>query len=363
MTYRRILISLPVLVFLARATPPAYAQDIDLTQQVVITTSEGSFVLSLYADKAPRHVRLFLSRVAAGAYDGTSFGYVVRWGVIQGGRIPKGGAQAGEAGNSPADIRAEVPEAKHVRGTLSLVLGTNEADTGQFFICVTPQPGLDGRYVPCGFVAEGIDVIDRISEAPADARGAPIQPPQILKAVLRPARPIPQLPFADAPPGDLARYRAVLETTLGNMTIEFLPDLAPNHIRNFLRLAQAGFYDGTAFHRIVRDFVLQGGLLSTRQPPLPDFRAADLVRKLKPEFSAARHIKGIVSMARYDDPDSAETSFFICLGDAANLDSQYTIFGKVTEGADVLERFQNVAVEGEAPKERIELKKVTITRK
>jgi cyclophilin family peptidyl-prolyl cis-trans isomerase len=108
---------------------------------------------------------------------------------------------------------------------------------------------------------------------------------------------------------------------------------------------------------------MQGGLLSTRQPPLPEFRAADLVRKLKSEFNATHHGKGIVSMARYDNPDSAETSFFICLGDAGSLDGQYTVFGRVVEGIAVLDKFQEVPVEGETPKERIEVKKVTIAHK
>jgi peptidyl-prolyl cis-trans isomerase B (cyclophilin B) len=161
----------------------------------------------------------------------------------------------------------------------------------------------------------------------------------------------------------LAKYRARLETSLGDITLEFFPDLAPEHVRNFLRLAQAGFYDGTAFHRVAQGFVAQGGLLSTREPPLPEFRVKDLVRRLKPEFNKTHHAKGIVSMARYDEPDSAETSFFICLADASSLDNEYTVFGKVVEGFDVLEKFENVEVDEETPKERIELKKVTLTQR
>lgn len=342
----------------------AGAQEMDLSQQVVVTTTEGSFVLSFYPEKAPLHVRLFLSRVAAGAYDGTSFGYVVKWGVIQGGaRLSKGDGQAPAPDPvALSDARAEMNAQKHGRGTISLVLESTDSYSGQFFICVTPQPALDGKYAPIGFVAEGIEIVDKISESPADERGIPLQRPRIEKGFLRAGRPISPPAFADTPPAELARYRASLETSLGNIVIEFFPILAPEHVRNFLRLAQAGFYNGTAIHRIVRNFVIQGGLLSTRQPPLPDFRSADLVRKLKPEFNSTPHVKGIVSMARYDEPDSAETSFFICLGDASNLDGKYTVFGKVVEGMDVLDRYQDVAVDGEAPKERLELKNVRIAR-
>jgi peptidyl-prolyl cis-trans isomerase B (cyclophilin B) len=258
-----------------------------------------------------------------------------------------------------------VSDVKHVRGTLSSVMLPGKLDSGgnQFFICIVPQPALDGQYSAFGFVAEGIEVVDKISDTPTDANGIAINPPIIKKVTLRPAQPVPPPAFSQTPPEELAKYRAVLETSLGNITLEFFPDLAPGHVRNFLRLAQAGFYDGTAFHRIVPDFVMQGGLLSERQPLLPDFRLNDLVRKLKAEFNNTKHVKGILSMARTDDPDSAETSFFICLGDATSLDHEYTAFGKVVEGMDVVEKFQKVQVDGETPKERIELKKVTIAQK
>jgi peptidyl-prolyl cis-trans isomerase B (cyclophilin B) len=350
---------LPLLMLLPVWLAPA--QELDLSQQIVFRTTEGTFVVSLNGDKVPLHAKLLLARVASGAYDGTSFGFVVKWGLIQGGARPP----AADA-KDPVDlaaVRSESSERKHGRGTLSLVLEQAGNYDGQFFVCITPQPALDGRYIPVGSVIEGIEVIDRISESASDARGAPAQPPRIEKAELRPFQAIPELPFADTPPAELKQFRAALETSLGTIAIEFLPDLAPNHVRNFLRLAQAGFYDGTAIHRVVRDFVMQGGLLSTRQPALPEFRMADLVRKLKPEFNSTHHGKGIVSMARYDEPDSAETSFFICLGDAGALDNQYTVFGRVIEGMDILDKFQNVPVEDEAPKERLELKKVTLSKK
>ena len=349
--------------------PSAFArapwQQTNLDQQAVVTTSEGTFVLSFYPDKAPKHVELFLKQAAEGAYDGTLFHRVIKWGIIQGGdplsRDPAKKAVWGTGGLNK--LPSELSDMKHVRGTLSSVLLPGKPDSGgsQFFICNVPLPQLDGQYSVFGFVAEGIEVVDRISETPLDANGVPVNPPVVRKVTLRPAQPVPPPAFSQTPPEELKKYRATLETSLGNITLEFFPDLAPNHVRNFLRLAQAGFYDGTAFHRVVPDFVMQGGILSTRLPPLPEFRYRDLVRRLKPEFNATRHVKGILSMARAEEPDSAETSFFICLGDATSLDNQYTAFGKVVDGMEVVDRFQKVEVDGETPKQRIELKKVVLS--
>ncbi len=339
----------------------------DANQQAVIETSDGTFVVSFYPDKAPLHVRLFLKLAAEGAYDGTLFHRVIKWGIIQGGdplsRDPAKRSLWGTGGMNK--VASETNDVRHVRGTVSSVLLPGKPDSGgnQFFVCVTPQPQLDGQFTAFGFVAEGIEVVDRISEAPADANNIASNPSVIKKVTLRPSRPVPARAFSETPPEELARYRARLETSLGDITVEFFPHLAPNHVRNFLRLAQAGFYDGTSIHRVVADFVMQGGLLSTRQPPLPDFRQRDLVRRIKPEFNDTRHVKGILSMARADEPDSAETSFFICLGDASNLDHEYTAFGKVIDGMDVLDRYQKVEVDGETPKVRIDLKRVVLSAK
>ncbi len=342
------------------------AADVDLSQQAVVETSEGTFVLSFYPDKAPQHVKLFLTLAAEGAYNGTLFHRVIKWGIIQGGdplsRDPSKRGLWSTGGMNK--VPAEISDVKHLRGTLSSVIAPGKPDSGgnQFFVCVVPLPMLDGQYSAFGYVSEGIEVIDRISETPAEKELA-VNPPVIRKVMLRPAKPAPPPAFSQTSPEDLGKYRAMLETSLGNIALEFLPDRAPNHVRNFLRLAQAGFYDGTSFHRVIPDFVAQGGLLSTRQPPLPAFRIADLVRRLKPEFNPTPHERGTLSMARADEPDSAETSFFICLGPAPSLDNEYTVFGKVVEGLDVLERFQTLPLDGESPKERVELKKVTISTK
>jgi peptidyl-prolyl cis-trans isomerase B (cyclophilin B) len=361
----RIVIALLAWIYLI---PCCFAQEQgqkpDLNQQAVVETSDGTFVLSFHPDKASRHVELFLRLAREGVYDGTLFHRVIKWGLAQGGDpLSKDAAQKAlwGAGGMNKTVQ-EISDLKHIRGTLSAVLmpGKPDSSGNQFFVCVTPQPQLDGQFSAFGFVAEGIEVVDKISETPIDEKGAPLKPPVIRKITLRPAQPVPPMAFSDVPLDVLARYRVRLETSLGDIIVGFFPELAPEHVRNFLRLAQAGFYDGTAFHRVVPDFVAQGGLLWTRQPPLPEFRAQDLVRRLKAEFNSTRHIKGILSMARYGAPDSADTSFFICLGEATSLDGEYTVFGKVIEGMDVLDKIQKVELDGETPKQRLELKKAVV---
>jgi peptidyl-prolyl cis-trans isomerase B (cyclophilin B) len=168
-------------------------------------------------------------------------------------------------------------------------------------------------------------------------------------------------PFSTESAAELGSYRAVVETSLGNLTLEFLPDKAPNHVRNFLRLAQAGVYDGMAFHRVVKGFVAQTGYLPSRAEPLSESQQR-LVHNLRPEFNDTTHVKGTVSMARGDDPASADTSFFISLGPNAVLDGKYTAFARVVDGLPVLEALENVPVNGEAPRDRVEVRHVHIDR-
>jgi peptidyl-prolyl cis-trans isomerase B (cyclophilin B) len=145
---------------------------------------------------------------------------------------------------------------------------------------------------------------------------------------------------------------------MGEITLSFAPDKAPNHVRNFLRLAQAGLYDGMSFHRVVKGFVIQSGHLPTRGP-LGETQQK-YVRQMKAEFNDIPHEKGTLSMARLSDPDSASTSFFIVTARAQALDNQYTAFGKVESGLDVVEKIEAVAVNGEEPAQRVELRRVTV---
>jgi peptidyl-prolyl cis-trans isomerase B (cyclophilin B) len=146
------------------------------------------------------------------------------------------------------------------------------------------------------------------------------------------------------------------------MKIKTEPDWAPNHVRNFLKLTATGWYNGTAFHRMVKDFVVQGGIGNTR-PGGAAHPADRWVRTLKGEFSGdVKHERGIVSMARGDDPDSASTSFFLMLGPAPHLDGKYSAFGRIVEGMEVLAAFEKEDVDGESPRRRLEIVEAAIDR-
>ena len=149
---------------------------------------------------------------------------------------------------------------------------------------------------------------------------------------------------------------------MGNITVEFAPDKAPEHVRNFLRLAQAGVYNGMGFHRVAKGFVIQTGYLPSRSEPLSESQQR-LVRNLKPEFNDTPHLKGTVSMARGDDPASADMSFFIVLGPSPVLDGKYTAFGRVVEGLPVVDAIGQVPVNGEAPVARIDVRRILVEKK
>ena len=164
---------------------------------------------------------------------------------------------------------------------------------------------------------------------------------------------------------DLNTLEAVLHTSKGDLVVTFFPDKAPLHVKNFLGLAQKGFYDGTAFHRIIRNFMIQGGCPNTKAGArgLPGTGGPGYT--IKAEFNAKPHVRGVISMARSANPDSAGCQFFICHGDARFLDRQYTAFGEVVKGDDVLEKLANVPTkasggEKSTPIERVAIESVAI---
>jgi peptidyl-prolyl cis-trans isomerase B (cyclophilin B) len=132
---------------------------------------------------------------------------------------------------------------------------------------------------------------------------------------------------------------AILNTSAGEMVVEFWPDVAPGHVENFKKLARQGFYDGTCFHRVIKDFMIQGGDPLTKDPGKEAmWGTGDPGYKIKAEFNDRSHTRGVLSMARSQDPDSAGSQFFICHGNPTFLDHQYTAFGKLIKGDDVLEK-------------------------
>jgi peptidyl-prolyl cis-trans isomerase B (cyclophilin B) len=138
---------------------------------------------------------------------------------------------------------------------------------------------------------------------------------------------------------------AVIKTNVGEMVVGFWPDVAPKTVENFKTLAKKGFYDGTCFHRIVKGFMIQGGDPLTKDPSMEDrWGTGDPGYKVKAEFNEKAHVRGVLSMARSQNPDSAGSQFFICLGDARFLDRQYTAFGQLIKGDDVLGKIGETAV-------------------
>ena len=161
---------------------------------------------------------------------------------------------------------------------------------------------------------------------------------------------------------------AVIRTSAGDMVIQFWPDVAPKTVENFKTLAKKGFYDGTAFHRIVKGFMIQGGDPLTKDASREgDWGTGDPGYKIKAEFNDRSHQRGVISMARSNNPDSAGSQFFICLGDAKFLDRNYTAFGKLIKGDDVLGKLGDTPVamsnggEKSKPTTRVSVNKVEIT--
>ncbi len=151
-----------------------------------------------------------------------------------------------------------------------------------------------------------------------------------------------------------AKEVAVIKTTAGDMVIEFWTDAAPKTIENFKKLAKSGFYDGTCFHRVIPGFMIQGGDPKTKDAALePEWGTGDPGYKIKAEFNDHSHVRGVISMARSNDPDSAGSQFFICHGNPTQLDHQYTAFGKLIKGDDVLEKIATTPTHGpNRPNER-----------
>jgi peptidyl-prolyl cis-trans isomerase B (cyclophilin B) len=332
-------------------------------KQAVVTTTAGVFVIDLKPEGAPNHVGYFIKLAREGAYDHTVFHRVIRLGIIQGGDpLSKNPAQAAQYGTGGLGVlKAEIGGERATRGAVAAVIQPGRPDSAgaQFFICVTDQAALDGKYTIFGRVSEGLDVVQKISEAPADG-DRPRDRLEITSVVIRDTPPPEPVPFAADTPAALAQYRAVLDTSAGPITVEFFPDRAPEHVRNFLRLAAGGVFDGTAFHRVVRGFVIQTGSLTTRGPLTE--KQQKLVHALKAEFNDTKHVKGILSMARGDDPASATTSFFIVTADVPTLDGKYTAFGRVTDGLSVVEAIEQSPLSGEAPITRVELKSVKVVK-
>jgi peptidyl-prolyl cis-trans isomerase B (cyclophilin B) len=155
---------------------------------------------------------------------------------------------------------------------------------------------------------------------------------------------------------------AVIKTSEGEMVLEFWPDVAPGHVENFKKLAKQGFYDGTCFHRVIKGFMIQGGdPLTKDEANKGRWGTGGPGYQIKAEFNAKPHVRGVLSMARSNDPNSAGSQFFICHGDPRFLDRQYTAFGKLIKGDDILEKIATTPTEpGDRPLKRMNIESIKI---
>jgi len=154
----------------------------------------------------------------------------------------------------------------------------------------------------------------------------------------------------------MSEQRAIIHTNLGDITIRFFPEVAPNHVNNFIELAKKGFYNGTTFHRVIPGFVIQGGDPNSKDPDRSKHGMGGPGYQLKAEFNKKPHRRGTLSMARSGHPDSAGSQFFICVADVPSLDGQYTVFGEVTKGIEVADKIVSLPRDrNDNPKDRIEM--------
>ncbi|MFA5073666.1 MAG: peptidylprolyl isomerase [Nitrospirota bacterium] len=155
----------------------------------------------------------------------------------------------------------------------------------------------------------------------------------------------------------MSTTRAIIETKFGKITLKFFPDVAPGHVKNFIDLAKKGFYDGTTFHRVIPGFMIQGGDPNTKKTDKNTHGLGGPGYNIKAEFNKLPHKRGTLSMARANHPDSAGSQFFICVKDSSFLNNQYTVFGEVVSGIEVVDEIVSQPRDPrDNPEDRIEMK-------
>ena len=166
-------------------------------------------------------------------------------------------------------------------------------------------------------------------------------------------------PFDRATVEQMSKQCVTLDTEAGQIVVEMLAEAAPETVRNFLNLSATGAYDTTTFSRVVRGFVVQGGSLSTREKLTPEL-ARRAARTVPDEPNAVKHVRGVVSMARSEQPNSATTHFFILVGDGPHLDGTFAAFGRVARGMEVADAMNNAEADGEKPRHPVRLNRATV---
>lgn len=196
----------------------------------------------------------------------------------------------------------------------------------------------------------------------ADSQTPAPQPKQEASPAKKNARPeavSAAEPFDKATVEQMSKQCVTLDTEAGTIVVEMLAEAAPETVRNFLNLAATGAYDTTTFSRVVKGFVIQGGDLATRQKLTPEL-ARRAARTIPDEPNAVKHVRGVVSMARTSEPNSATTHFFILVGDGPHLDGTFAAFGRVTRGMEVADSINNAEADGEKPKHPVRINRAAV---
>ncbi len=323
-------------------TPPAFDLRADHEYAAEIVLADGETIsIDLFETHAPQHVNNFVFLARQGFYDGLTFHEV--WPGL---RVRAGDPAADGSGGAgyilPDEPLTEENEAVLQRagvGVVSVWRDEAGASSSQFVISLSEDAVQADGSTAFGQVTDGIEHLHALESRdpgaiPAPVSGARIQSIRITQV----SSLVPDLSLSWSEPPEMVLedgidYRATIEMVGGEtIEIDLYEDLSPRHVNNFVFLARQGFYDAVTFHRIIPGFVAQAG-----DPSGDGFGGPGYT--IEAEFNDTRHVRGIASMARTDDPDSAGSQFFIVYDDAPNLDGQYTVFGEVIAGMDVVDRF------------------------
>ena len=299
-----------------------------------VSTSLGEFVIEVYPEKAPLTVANFAQYVADDFYDGTVFHRVIAGSLVQGGGYAPTGLSAKQT--RPPIANEAANGLSNARGTVAMAR-TNEPDsaTSQFYVNLADNTSLDASdgnpgYAVFGRVAEGMDVVDQIAAVATTERDGLTDVPVENIVITGVERSEITVDSATVP-------AARVTTSLGTFVVQLYPEQAPVSVENFLQYVDDGFYNGTVFHRVIPDFVVQGGgmvpALTEKATRAPIANESD---------NGRTNVRGAVALAYAEDPASATSQFIINVADNADLDATadspgYTVFGRVVEGMDVVD--------------------------
>ena len=342
---------------------PSSAGEYDRLEAVLETTM-GQMVIEFFPKDAPRHVEYFVKQARAGIYDETAFHLVVQNGLIQGGdpttKNPRVRTRYG-SGGLKAGLPDEINRNKHIAGAVSAALSLNPSNPNevipgssgsQFFIIIGPQPKLDSKYTVFGRVVEGMEVAARISNIPAaKPSGLATQRVEITKMTIRERTPTVE---------QMKARQVIIETSLGNIKLQLMPEVAPDTTRAFVRYARSGLYDGTSFFRVSGGYFLEGGNLADWAPESPNRKRFFSLWPIPVEKNDVKQVRGTVSIRQSQD-GTTSCYYFIISQDNSALDGKHVPIAKVAEGLEVVDKIAQTEVgEGDKPKQRIEVKKITI---